>query len=125
MAFLKSSNRKENVTTLFGDRILLRAPKMSDYEQWVDLRQASEHFLRPYEPSWSVEDLTRRSFRKRIEFYKSGKRDGSAYAYFLRSPQDDRMLGGITLFQCQIWRDQLGFTWLLDWSTICPQWPYE
>ena len=97
MAFLRGSNKRENGTILFGETLSLRAPVMADYEQWMALRLASSAFLRPYEPSWSTSELSRRSFRKRIDYYKKGLRDGSTYAYFLKRGSDEQLLGGITL----------------------------
>lgn len=97
MAFLKSSNKKELGSALFGETVLLRTPQMNDFDQWVDLRRGSERFLRPFEPSWSENELTKRSFRKRVDFYRRGQRDGSAFAFFLKSRVDQRLLGGLTL----------------------------
>ena len=97
MAFLKSTNMKSTGVALFGETLILRAPTLSDYEQWADLRRVSETFLRPFEPSWRADELTKRSFRKRIDFYKRGQREGSSYAFFLKSRRDERLLGGITL----------------------------
>lgn len=97
MAFLKSSNKKVIGTALFGETITLRTPEMSDFEQWVELRLNSETFLRPFEPAWSADDLTILSFRKRVEYYKSRQRDGSAYSFFLKSCQDEKLLGSLTL----------------------------
>ena len=97
MAFLKSSNKNDMGATLFGETLTLRAPKMSDFDQWVDLRLASEPFLRPFEPSWSMGELTRRSFRKRIDFYKRSHKEGTGYSFFLKSRHNEQLLGGLTL----------------------------
>ena len=97
MAFLKSSNKNDTGATLFGKTLTLRAPKISDFDQWVDLRLASEPFLRPFEPSWSTAELTKRSFRKRIEFYKRSHKEGTGYSFFLKSRQNEQLLGGLTL----------------------------
>ncbi len=97
MAFLKSPGKKETGASLFGASLTLCAPSMSDYEQWIELRLASERFLRPFEPSWSTTELTRRAFRKRVDFYKRGQKEGSSYAFFLKSRKDQQLLGGLTL----------------------------
>ncbi len=97
MAFLKSSNKIDTGAALFGETLVLQAPKIGDFDQWVDLRVTSEQFLRPFEPSWSASELTRRSFRKRLDYYKRSQRDGSGYSFFLKSRQNEQMLGGLTL----------------------------
>ena len=97
MAFLKSSNRKDIGTALFGPDIALRTPEMRDYEQWMELRVSSENFLRPFEPAWSADDLTKRSFRKRLDFYNKGQKDGSSWSFFVKSRHDQQLLGSLTL----------------------------
>ena len=97
MAFLRGSNNKDQGTVLYGEHLSLRAPKLADYEQWAALRIVSSSFLRPYEPSCSPSELSKRSFRKRIDFYKRGLREGSAYSYFLKRASDERLIGGLTL----------------------------
>ena len=97
MAFLKSANKDDSGAALFGETLSLCTPKMSDFEQWAELRLASERFLRPFEPSWCADELTRRNFRKRIHFYKRSQREGSGYSFFLKSRQGERLLGGLTL----------------------------
>ena len=97
MAFLKSTTREKRGTVLLGTTLVLRQPCLGDFKEWVALRKASEKFLRPFEPSWGKDELSRRSFRKRVEFYNCGKREGNAYAFFLKSRANDQLLGGITL----------------------------
>ncbi len=97
MAFLRGLSTREPGRVLYGERLSLHAPKFSDHEQWSELRIISHNFLRPYEPSWSQSELTRGSFRKRIDFYKRALREGSAYSWFLKRSGDEQLVGGLTL----------------------------
>ena len=97
MAFLRGVTQPHKGLVLIGNRICLRAPQMSDYEQWAALRSASEAFLKPWEPSWTAGELSRYSFRNRIRFYSRGAREGSSHAFFLVSRTTDQLLGGLTL----------------------------
>ncbi len=97
MAFLKSTNRREAGTVLFGETLVLHTPEHEDYEQWVELRLKSEKFLRPFEPAWHRYDLTRRSFRKRVEYYQKGQKEGTSYSFFLKSREEEQLLGSLTL----------------------------
>jgi ribosomal-protein-alanine N-acetyltransferase len=97
MAFLRSVPLAETGPILRGDRVWLRPPQMSDYGEWAQLRGSSETFLRPWEPEWAPDELSRSAFRRRLRFYQRDMRDGSGYAFFLFRMGDSKLLGGITL----------------------------
>ena len=48
-----------------AERVRLRAPRMGDFLAWSTLRQGSQGFLQPWEPTWPSDDLTRAAFRRR------------------------------------------------------------
>lgn len=97
MAFLRNSNRSRGERCLLGKNLILQSPRMADFEQWRELRQQSEAFLRPFEPSWAADELTRKSFRKRVEYYQQRQKNGNSYAFFLKSRPAGQLLGGLTL----------------------------
>lgn len=97
MAFLRSVPMNETGPLIRGDRVWLRIPQMSDYAEWAHLRGVSESFLRPWEPEWSADELTRSAFRRRLRFYQRDIKDGTGYAFFLLRSGDNKLLGGATL----------------------------
>lgn len=80
-----------------GKITFLRAPRMDDFEQWRDLRHVSRHFLQPWEPTWSDDELLASSFRRRIAQYARLVAEDSAYPFFIFSKNEDLLLGAITL----------------------------
>jgi len=70
---------------------------MADHAEWAALRGASAAFLRPWEPEWAGDELSRSAFRRRLRYYQRDMRDGSGYAFFLFRIGDSKLLGGITL----------------------------
>ena len=54
---------------LEGEQVRLRAPRASDFEEWRALREVSQAFLQPWEPTWPADDLSRASFRRRLSAY--------------------------------------------------------
>jgi ribosomal-protein-alanine N-acetyltransferase len=82
---------------LRGDRVTLRHPSMADFQAWVDLRAESRDFLKPWEPTWPLDDLTRAAFRRRIKRYHRDIREDSGAPFFVFRTGDDRLLGGLTL----------------------------
>ena len=88
------SLRKTRIET---DRLILRLPQHGDFREWVALRAASEAFLRPWEPEWAEDHLSRKSFTNRVYWAQRSQTQGAALALFLTRKSDGGLLGAITL----------------------------
>lgn len=97
MVFLRTVPLSESGPLIRGDRVWLRVPQTGDYTDWAQLRGVSDSFLKPWEPEWSYDELTRSAFRRRLRHYQRDMRDGLGYAFFLFRNGDNRLLGGVTL----------------------------
>ena len=97
MSFLKSSSALDVQYVVDGERVLLRAPQMADHGDWAQLRAQSRDFLRPWEPTWARDDLSRAAFRRRLRHYQRDIRADYTYPFFIYRKSDNRLVGGITL----------------------------
>ncbi len=97
MAFLRSITSIDPPAGLHGKGVYLRAPQMSDFAQWEQLRRESKAFLTPWEPTWSAEDLTRHAFRRRVRIYTRDIRQDESYPFFIFDGSGENLLGGLTL----------------------------
>ena len=97
MALLRAATPGDFGPVLETDRVVLRAPQMSDYPAWAELRSASQDFLIPWEPLWAPDELSRASFRRRIRHYLRDMRDDMGYALFVYDARSTALVGGITL----------------------------
>ena len=79
------------------DRMILRPPAHGDYREWSGLRKMSAEFLIPWEPQWSRDHLTRKSFVNRVYWANRSIAQGTALPLFLVRREDGRLLGAITL----------------------------
>ena len=79
------------------ERLTLRPPVHSDFRSWAALRRESETFLRPWEPSWATDHLTRKAFTNRVYWAQRSVASGTAVPLFLIRRSDDALLGAITL----------------------------
>ncbi|MAL78624.1 MAG: 30S ribosomal protein S5 alanine N-acetyltransferase [Sneathiella sp.] len=79
------------------ERLILRPPKMSDWEQWAELRRESRSFLVPWEPLWGPDSLSKASFRARLRRISRDVRDDQGQGFFLFRRDSDDLVGGITL----------------------------
>lgn len=86
--------RKVRIDT---ERLYLRAPIQTDYRQWSELRLASKEFLTPWEPTWSPDHLSRKSFSNRVYWSQKNINGGTAIPLFMFRRDDDALVGAITL----------------------------
>jgi [ribosomal protein S5]-alanine N-acetyltransferase len=97
MAFFRTINFSEPLPSIAGDGVMLRTPQVTDYSDWVALREASRDFLTPWEPTWPADDLSRSAFRRRIRRYAEDSRTDQGYALLIVRSTDDALVGGLTL----------------------------
>ncbi|WP_126976857.1 GNAT family N-acetyltransferase [Frigidibacter oleivorans] len=86
--------RKVRIET---ERMTLRLPGHGDFRAWTELRRHSEDFLRPWEPVWADDHLSRRSFTHRVYWAARAELQGTALPLFLIRREDQQLLGAITL----------------------------
>jgi len=86
--------RKVRIET---ERMALRPPQHSDFREWTALRRASRDFLKPWEPTWASDHLTRKAFTNRVYWAQRSISSGTAVPLFLFRWTDDGLLGAITL----------------------------
>lgn len=79
------------------ERMTLRPPSHSDYRQWSSLRRESREFLKPWEPTWAPDHLSRKSFTNRVYWAQRSINNDSAVPLFLIRREDKALLGAITL----------------------------
>ena len=97
MAFLKSISRPDSAPMIVGEGVYLRGPEPDDYPQWAALREQSREFLKPWEPTWPHDDLTRNAFRRRLRRYAQDVREDRAYPFFIFLEETDELIGGVTV----------------------------
>ncbi len=97
MALLRTASQSDFGPIIESERVVLRAPQMSDYPAWAELRASSREFLMPWEPLWSMDELTRASFRRRVRHYQRDLREDIGYALFIYSVATGGLVGGVTL----------------------------
>lgn len=96
MTLLRSMLNPSNDVTIETDRVLIRAPLVEDYESWSTVRRASQSFLKPWEPTWPTDDLTKAAFRRRLRRYRRDQLADQSYAFFMISHTTGEVVGGLT-----------------------------
>ncbi|MEK0162590.1 GNAT family protein [Phaeobacter sp. JH20_36] len=88
------TGRKVRIET---ERLTLRPPVHADFRDWAALRQHSQGYLTPWEPSWAADHLSRKSFTNRVYWARRAVSSGSALPLFLIRRSDQLLIGAITL----------------------------
>lgn len=90
---------RDDTPVLLAARVVLRAPRSTDYPAWRNLRRASREFLKPYEPRWSEADLSQQVFAARLRRGREEARAGTDYTFFIFRNEAGRetLVGGLTL----------------------------
>ncbi|MCY4305903.1 MAG: GNAT family protein [Aestuariivita sp.] len=88
------SRRKLSIET---ERLLLRPPKHSDYRSWITLRGSSRDFLIGWEPAWSADHLSRKTYYNRLYWANRAISNGSAFPFFIFQREDRELIGAITI----------------------------
>ncbi|MEM8553813.1 MAG: GNAT family protein [Pseudomonadota bacterium] len=88
--------RKRRVR-LLSERLMLRPPTHSDFTPWATLRRDSQAFLKPWEPAWAPDHLTRKAFTSRVYWAQRSISSGTAVPLFLFRQDDEALVGAITL----------------------------
>ena len=60
------------------ERLSLRPPVHSDFNDWAALRRASKEYLTPWEPIWAKDHLSRKSFTNRVYWAQRSVAGGTA-----------------------------------------------
>ncbi|MEM6888713.1 MAG: GNAT family protein [Pseudomonadota bacterium] len=79
------------------ERMTLRPPQHADFRAWSGLRATSREYLKPWEPSWANDHLTRKAFTNRVYWAQRSVSGGTALPLFLIRRDDTSLVGAITL----------------------------
>ncbi|QQA44138.1 GNAT family N-acetyltransferase [Pelagovum pacificum] len=92
------------------ERLTLRPPQHADFTPWSTLRRVSADFLKPWEPTWADDHLTRKSFTNRVYWAQRAIAGGTEIPLFLIRRSDQALLGAITLSNIRRGPAQAGTT---------------
>ncbi len=98
MKLLRLSSSEAGPEDIYTDRLFLRRPKLSDFDQWADLRHQSAGFLQPFEPRWTHDELSRSSFKARLRRQEADINSGRGLPWFVfNNGRESTLMGGLTL----------------------------
>lgn len=82
---------------LEGRRCALRPALPRDWREWAALRAESRAFLKPWEPTWPADALTRAAFDRRLRRQAQEWRGDEAYNFLIFDCRSEELVGGLGL----------------------------
>lgn len=82
---------------LKGARVAARPPALTDWPQWAEVRGRNRDFLKPYEPTWPENCLSRGFFERRLQKQAQDWRLGLGYSFLIFRNDSGALLGGINI----------------------------
>ena len=101
MSFLTTYYPKKLNFEINGSKIFLRPPDYKDWIEWSDLREKNETYLRPWEPSWSPNELARSFFVKRVRYFEKLAIEERAYSFLIFKSDNKNLIGEININNVQ------------------------
>ncbi|NRB29511.1 MAG: GNAT family N-acetyltransferase [Rhizobiaceae bacterium] len=98
MRLLQFASRYPEPARLITARTILQRPQANDYQSWADLRGESANFLRPFEPAWTPDELSKSAFRARLRRQEADISSGRGLPWFVFNRENpDVLMGGLTI----------------------------
>lgn len=77
--------------------LVLRHPRWTDFEEWVDIRRRDADYLRPWEPDWADGHLSRASYKTRMTVFKKLVATDKAYPFHIVRSDTGGLIGAANL----------------------------
>lgn len=98
---LKSVKLAPSGLRLEGTRIDLISPQLEDYEAWEKVRRRNQNFLKPYEPQWTKDALTKDFFKRRLKKQGKAMSEGRGVFFLIHDKKSNKIIGGINMNDIQ------------------------
>lgn len=101
MSFLNAYSLKKNQFEITGQKVTLRPPQYSDWKAWADERKKNKLYLQPWEPLWSINELERSSFVKRVRMFERLSHNDQAYSFLIFTSDNEDFIGEVNISNVQ------------------------
>ena len=101
MSFLNAYSLKKNQFEITGQKVILRPPQYSDWKVWADERKKNKLYLQPWEPLWSINELERSSFVKRVRMFERLSHNDQAYSFLIYKSDNEDFIGEVNISNVQ------------------------
>lgn len=82
---------------LRGFRVILRPPRLQDWQPWLEVRKRNRAFLKPYEPSWAHDWSSMAYFQKRLSLQARNWQEDLACSFLIFKNEDGALIGGMNV----------------------------
>lgn len=97
--FLSAFSKTEQSKTalICNEDLKLEYPRMEHFSQWREVRSNNQSFLKPWEPKWTHDALSKKAFEIRVKQAQTNASARSGFSYLLKHEKAG-IIGGIGLY---------------------------
>ena len=97
IALFKSLSEAIKGNPIRAGRVYMRPPQRRDCRKWLELRRDSQQFLRPWEPTWPSDSLTRKAYFRRLKAHALHSNTDLGYTFLVFRDEDRALIGGVAI----------------------------
>ena len=101
MLIINANSLKKNTLEIIGKKVLLRPPQYNDWNSWSKVREKNKFYLQPWEPKWSLAELERSSFVKRVRMFDKFIQNDQAYSFLIFKNDSLEFIGEVNISNVQ------------------------
>ena len=94
---LRPSRSSHWPSRLENASLILREPRLTDYEAWRTARETSHAALTRWEPDWQPEELSRQYFARTLKFKRRARLRAQRLGFFAFNKDSQTLIGAVTL----------------------------
>ncbi len=100
-------------TLIKTPRLTIRAPRKTDWKEWIEVRTNNKSHLTPFEPKWNTGWDERKYFTRKLNRQEHEWKEDNAYAFLLFERPSGELIGGININS--VCRGAAQYGWLGYW----------
>jgi [ribosomal protein S5]-alanine N-acetyltransferase len=90
-------------TLIATERLVLAAPRKTDYDDWAAIRTINREHLEPWEPLWPGDANSKADWARRLKAWSAAWKARQAYVFLIRTIADHTLIGGASLTHVRTW----------------------
>lgn len=98
----KTKDQSPLKPVLTGFRVTLKAPCEADFDEWASVRHKNQYHLKPFEPEWPKNCLSRDFFMRRLERQDVEQKAGRGLYFLIHDKKIGHIIGGLNLNNIQM-----------------------
>ena len=94
---IRKPSRVDDTFMLASPRLQLSRATLNNYDEWRTVRHRNAAYLKPYEPRWADNALTKTFFERRLQKFADHWQDDKTYGLLIFHREGPVLIGGVNI----------------------------